>query len=100
MCRWGEYVKVQLHEPDPKAKQIAIVDRCLAPLVQMLNLCGIKTVASCCGHDGTFYSHVQIDSKNVEITRLPSGEFTVHLRLPYLEIQDPGYPKISHEHKS
>ena len=51
MCKWGIDEEITLCEPTPIQKRIRVkVDSCIAPLVQMLNDYGIKTISSCCGH--------------------------------------------------
>lgn len=58
------------------------VDRCLAPLIEMLNIYGIKTIASCCGHGKTANSGIRISAHNIDI--IPLGEdLTIHLKFPY-----------------
>lgn len=48
MCSWGDTELVQIGD-----RQVP-VDRCLAPLVRVLNAGGISTAMSCCGHgEGT-----------------------------------------------
>ena len=27
------------------------IDKCIAPIVKALNMCGLETIDSCCGHD-------------------------------------------------
>jgi hypothetical protein len=44
MCRWGDTVTIEV-----EGRRFA-VDRCIADLVRGLNLAGVRTVASCCGH--------------------------------------------------
>ena len=49
MCEWGDIVEVKLAHPR-RGKDIAYVDRCIAPIIQALNDAGIQTTSSCCGH--------------------------------------------------
>ena len=58
------------------------VDRCLAPLVEMLNIYGIKTLACCCGHGKSARSGIRISAQNIEILPLEE-ELTLHLTFPY-----------------
>jgi len=44
MCEWGDTVLIHIEGVNRD------VDRCIAPLVRVLNESGIKTEASCCGH--------------------------------------------------
>ena len=76
MCKWGTHTKVELCEIDLKglnreqnkmrAKKLGLsekgelIDSCIAPLVQMLNDYGIKTIESCCGHGKLDYSVIEI----------------------------------------
>lgn len=58
------------------------VDRCLAPLIEMLNIYGIKTLSCCCGHGKTAKSGIRISAQNIEILPLKE-ELTLHLTFPY-----------------
>lgn len=58
MCAWGSTVRVRVLVPaylssdgrkQWKAKSAA-VDECIAPIVKALNVGGIATLDSCCGH--------------------------------------------------
>ena len=44
MCKKSEFAYVWLD------KKLVPIDRCIAPLILQLNLVGIKTLNSCCGH--------------------------------------------------
>ena len=44
MCKWGDTVIVEI-KGIPQG-----IDRCIAPIVNALNMAGLETVASCCGH--------------------------------------------------
>jgi len=44
-------VLINLAHTTTKGHTIAGVDKCIAPLVQSLNDCGLQTIASCCGHN-------------------------------------------------
>lgn len=51
MCKWGTDAMVRLAHPMPVSGRTEIaVDACLAPLVQMLNNYGVRTIGCCCGH--------------------------------------------------
>jgi len=79
MCKWGTHTKVELCEIDLsgltreqnklRAKKLGLsekgelIDSCIAPLVQMLNDYGIKTVSSCCGHGKLDHSVIEIHPK-------------------------------------
>ena len=58
------------------------VDRCLAPLIEMLNIYGIKTLACCCGHGKSAKSGIRISARNIEFHPLEE-DVTVHLTFPY-----------------
>jgi len=47
MCKYGTDETITIDSKPVK------VDKCIAPLIQMLNDYGIETVACCCGHGGT-----------------------------------------------
>lgn len=97
MCEWGDQVdvltRIQWPEGGPpqgsiseayikSLPQFKQVDRCLAPLVEVLNNYGIQTIACCCGHGKTPYSSIGVHPKNIEL--VPMGRFwTVHLKFPY-----------------
>lgn len=99
MCKWGTLSTVELCEIELKglteeqhrkrAKILGLkedeelVDSCIAPLIQVLNAYGIRTVSSCCGHGKTAMSSIRIDSRNILITPLGKN-FSVHLQFPYV----------------
>jgi len=82
MCKGGTYAKVELCEIDLsgltieqnklRAKKLGLsekgelIDSCIAPLAQMLNDYGIKTMASCCGHGKLSYSVIWIHPKHLK----------------------------------
>jgi len=83
MCRLGKQKEVVLCEPkEISNRQIIDVDACLAPLVQMLNEYGIKTLACCCGHGKIKTSSVIISSKNVKLYSV-GDDLKIHLEFPY-----------------
>ena len=56
MCKHGTYTEVLCWQP-PCLTHDGIerlgpikVDRCIAPIVAALNLAGVRTTQSCCGH--------------------------------------------------
>jgi hypothetical protein len=56
MCEWGDTVTVRVFIPADLSRTGAArwtdtpIDSCIAPLVRALQLAGIVTRASCCGH--------------------------------------------------
>ena len=51
MCQWGTFEDVKLFRPRLVSGRLVVpVDQCIAPLVQLLNDNGVRTVGSCCGH--------------------------------------------------
>lgn len=55
MCEWrddwGHQAALVLHPTHPTARNhVVAIDRCLYPLVAVLNATGYPTIASCCGH--------------------------------------------------
>jgi len=46
MCKKGDYELINL----PRKPKPAEVDKCLAPLIKILNECGIETWYCCCEH--------------------------------------------------
>ena len=84
MCQWGNDALVNLCEPTPVQGRTTIkVDSCIAPLVQILNDYGVKTIASCCGHGKVEYSRIIIDARSVQILPKEDGSLHVHLIMPY-----------------
>ena len=84
MCQWGTDTLVDLCEPTPVQGRTTIkVDSCIAPLVQMLNDYGIKTIASCCGHGKVKESSIIIDSGHISLRPLDDGSYRAHLTMPY-----------------
>lgn len=61
MCEWGNE---EILEYDNKRFG---VDRCIVPLVKALNDAGIKTVASCCGHEKLHGNIVLADGRELFI---------------------------------
>lgn len=49
MCKWGETKRLSILRPVGSVKMID-VDECIYDLISVLNLGGIFTAASCCGH--------------------------------------------------
>ena len=56
MCNWGTYVKVKVNIParlshtGKDRNDFKFIDSCIADLVNALNIGGVKTLQSCCGH--------------------------------------------------
>lgn len=56
MCEYGDTVKVwvtipaNLSHTGKDYRKFASIDRCIAPLVKLLNDGGFSTIACCCGH--------------------------------------------------
>jgi len=56
MCKHGDHVTLPVNMPahlsytDVDRWAYKPIDRCLAPIVQALNVAGIFTANSCCGH--------------------------------------------------
>ena len=97
MCKHGDFEEITInpqnnvskgnpeiarsHSPGAHSHRIN-VDRCLAPLIEMLNIYGIKTLACCCGHGKTAKSGIRISAQNIEILPLEE-ELTLHITFPY-----------------
>ncbi len=43
------------------------IDECIKPLIDALNQCGLKTVASCCGHRNTLGNIALADGREIMI---------------------------------
>ena len=52
MCQWDNDIKIEGHLN--KWGNPFYVDKCIAPLIQVLNDNGFSTRASCCGHGKAF----------------------------------------------
>ena len=76
MCKWGKTKKVWVIKENHKVE----VDKCMAPLIKVLNKYGIETLASDCGHGKSEKSSVIFSSKNI---RLRLGASKAHLEFPY-----------------
>ena len=60
------------------------IDKCLAPLVKMLNEYGIKTCDCCCGHGKLKNSWIMIDPRNIHFEKVEhNGSITISLKFPY-----------------
>ena len=82
MCNKHSSVKVPLCKPRQYSKlKYAKVDRCIAPLVAMLNLNGIQTVGCCCGHNE--YKPSIMIKKGKKVFDLFSGEVVLRKRRYY-----------------
>jgi len=55
-----------------------LVDACIAPLVQMLNDFGVRTVGSCCGHGGHTHGWIQFEQEGevLELKIWPGGSIS------------------------
>lgn len=82
MCKRGTDIEVTLCKPREDGMITAKIDSCIAPLIQMLNDCGIQTVSSCCGHGKTSHSYIRIHPKYIMIQKF-NEEFSVGLQLPH-----------------
>lgn len=54
MCEWGKTDIVSIPSLGGKGFKKVDVDSCIYQIVKALNMSGIETVASCCGHDNNF----------------------------------------------
>ena len=51
MCKWGIDEMVTLCRPKLVSGRLTVpVDKCIAPLIQLLNDHGVRTIGCCCGH--------------------------------------------------
>ena len=65
MCEWGNIEKIRI--PWDDGWRTIDVDSCIATLVMALNICGMKTIASCCGHKLHFGSIIFADGQELII---------------------------------
>lgn len=92
MCKWGDTLPLEVTIPadisftSKERKGIKKIDRCLVPLIEMLNKYGIKTTSGCCGHGKTKKSHIGIQGKNVHLGVFDNtGLVSINLEFPYKE---------------
>jgi len=90
VCKHGDEVPLKVtilaeaSYTGEEREDIKPIDKCLAPLVKMLNRYGIKTCACCCGHGRTKKSWVMIDSRNIHFGKIEhNGLMSVSLEFPY-----------------
>ena len=85
MCNWGDTVPVIITVPSdlsstgkPKLKR-AQIDRCIAPIIDALEIAGIRMCGSCCGHEKSEgYIHLQ-DGRYLLI--VPNRQAALNLRM-------------------
>jgi len=90
VCKYGDTIPLKvtiLAEGSHTGKEredTKPIDKCLAPLVKMLNGFGIKTCSCCCGHGKTKKSWIMIDPRNIHFGRIEhAGLISVSLEFPY-----------------
>lgn len=80
MCEWGNFKRVWIAYPKDISKRTLIsVDKCLAPLIQILNKYNIHTVDSCCGHKKT-NGNILIHPDSYRITKFGDCEIIIPLK--------------------
>lgn len=69
MCKWGDVVTIKLDNLKSQNNWFGVVevDKCIAPLVELLNKNGHKTIASCCGHGNQPSSIILEGGKEIRI---------------------------------
>jgi len=90
MCKWGDSIPLEVtilatgSHTGKERKDMKLIDKCLAPLIKMLNEYGIKTLSSCCGHGKTKKSWIMIDPRNIHFGKIEeSGLISISLEFPY-----------------
>ena len=90
MCEWGNTIPLKVTIPadvsftEKERKTTKKIDRCLAPLIEMLNKYGIKTTSCCCGHGKIKKSYIGIQGKNVHLGVFKNtGLVSMNLEFPY-----------------
>lgn len=73
MCKWhgGTWRGTEIQRIKGRLYNI---DTCIAPFVKALNMCGLETVASCCGHGKRHGSVVLRDGREIIIEQPRGGE--------------------------
>ena len=80
MCKWGNTILCEVTIPASNSytgkdrKDMKPIDSCIASIIEALNISGIRTDASCCGHnkevgwivlhDGRKLNVIENDRKN------------------------------------
>lgn len=69
MCDWNDTVILDLPAGHPTTREdrTRTVDRCLAPLVEVLNAVGMWTTASCCGHGRRPGTVALVDGREIHV---------------------------------
>lgn len=95
MCKGsnlGDAVEVEVTVPASQSytkmerKAMMKIDKCLAPLIIILNAYGIKTTSCCCGHGKTKKSYVGISAKNIHLGKIESSGL-ISISLEFLHIR-------------
>ena len=50
MCEYGCSLPVRLNERSFRGGKTAMVDKCIAPVIQRMQDAGLRTSSCCCGH--------------------------------------------------
>jgi len=66
-CEHGDQVKVWVNPSGTNWYQ-ADIDRCIAPIVRVLNSNGIPTMSSCCGHSSTNSGYIVLTNRILIVT--------------------------------
>jgi len=61
MCKWGDTILIEVGGV-PRD-----IDRCIVPIIRSLNIIGLKTIASCCGHGKQPGSIALADGREIRI---------------------------------
>ena len=64
MCKWGTETILMLPRANGKIEPVG-VDSCIASIVKALNKAGIRTLASCCGHNKIDGSIILADGREL-----------------------------------
>jgi len=68
MCKWNDTILVGVLDSTGQHKEVD-VDKCIAPLVKVLNQGGFRTIASCCGHGHRPGSIIFADGRELIIAK-------------------------------
>ncbi len=92
MCNNRRTTQVRLCKPNTYSKRTIVkVDKCIAPLIQMLNDYGVRTLGCCCGHYETLGS-VFIENKTGTKFELFTGKI-VKRKSRFYDDMKKGIPK-------
>ena len=74
-CSTDREAKMVVVERDASGNPTVFCDPCIAPIVSALNAAGIRTIASCCGHNKMDGSILLADGRDLRITKFDPANY-------------------------